>query len=218
MWLKPECGIEGADTVSLSFFSSKLLLWLHSWLSWPNKVRCHRTCPWNMLPASYVRYYHVYAACFCCGTSTKALPGVVKEAVYWKVQEGFVRVKTEWKVHTKLSSKRETEDLQLHAVSPMRHSLHHSTLVVICRVCKFTFTGLNISFSEFNSTGVRCLVPFLESIGDWQWQNGNDLMDHPRFFLLKTWIILCWHWPCAIVLYGLTESKMPNQRLLSLFL
>jgi len=119
-----------------------------------------------MLPASYVRYYHVYAACFCSGTSTKALPGVVKEAVYWKVQEGFVRVKTEWKVHTKLSSKRETEDLQLHAVSPMRHSLHHSTLVVICRVCKFTFTGLNRSFSEFNSTGVRCLVPSLESIGD----------------------------------------------------
>ena len=45
-------------------------------------------------------------ACFCCDTFTKALPGVFKVAVYWKVQEGLVRVKAEWKVHTKLSSKR----------------------------------------------------------------------------------------------------------------
>jgi hypothetical protein len=37
--------------------------------------------------------YHLYAACFCCGTSTKASPATFKEAVYWKVQEAFVRVK-----------------------------------------------------------------------------------------------------------------------------
>ena len=68
----------GADPVGVYHaFSEYVDMTALMGVSWQNKDADHRTCPWNMVPASSLCEYIMFMVlCFCRDTFTKGSPGI----------------------------------------------------------------------------------------------------------------------------------------------